>query len=238
MLDPILIAKGLAGIPAMYGLFSFNEYMTHKYYQHNEIGKVEMYQNLRAKNLAPKLDGGGHVEHHAETYDDMMLKTDDENWMKSAPAQRLNGDVFRGTAFSWSVTAMMMTQCIPTVYPVFLFLLGWSPLATTAFFVPALLFHGLLWNALHPAMHGLPDVPSSYGLPSWVLRPWRESKLFDMLRENHAGHHVMSGRANYNVCCPGFDHILGTFTPEAEWRPQVRANTARPIEGALMASEM
>jgi len=33
-----------------------------------------MYQNLRAKNLAPKLDGGGHVEHHAETYDDMMLK--------------------------------------------------------------------------------------------------------------------------------------------------------------------
>jgi sterol desaturase/sphingolipid hydroxylase (fatty acid hydroxylase superfamily) len=165
-------------------------------------------------------------------------QTDDENWMKSAPAQRLNGDVFRGTAFSWSVTAMMMTQCIPTVYPVFLFLLGWSPLATTAFFVPALLFHGLLWNALHPAMHGLPDVPSSYGLPSWVLRPWRESKLFDMLRENHAGHHVMSGRANYNVCCPGFDHILGTFTPEAEWRPQVRANTARPIEGALMASEM
>ncbi|KAJ1466667.1 hypothetical protein T484DRAFT_1861042 [Baffinella frigidus] len=26
----------LAGIPAMYSLFSFNEYMTHKYYQHNE----------------------------------------------------------------------------------------------------------------------------------------------------------------------------------------------------------
>lgn len=38
-------------------------------------------------NKVPKLDGGGHVEHHAETYDDMMLKTDDENWMRSAPAQ-------------------------------------------------------------------------------------------------------------------------------------------------------
>jgi len=35
----------------------------------------------------PKLDGGGHVEHHAETYDDMQLKIDDEAWMRSAPAQ-------------------------------------------------------------------------------------------------------------------------------------------------------
>lgn len=35
----------------------------------------------------PKLDGGGHVEHHAETYDDMQLKVDDEAWMRSAPAQ-------------------------------------------------------------------------------------------------------------------------------------------------------
>jgi hypothetical protein len=32
----------------------------------------------------------GHVEHHAETYDSMKLKTDDAKWMASPPAQRLN----------------------------------------------------------------------------------------------------------------------------------------------------
>ena len=31
--------------------------------------------------------GGGHIEHHAETYDDMTLKTDNPVWMASAPAQ-------------------------------------------------------------------------------------------------------------------------------------------------------
>lgn len=58
-----------------------------RYYQHNEIGKVELYQTLRKMDKIPKLDGGGHVEHHAETYDDMQLKVDDEAWMRSAPAQ-------------------------------------------------------------------------------------------------------------------------------------------------------
>ena len=32
----------------------------------------------------------------------------------------------------------------------------------------------------------------------------------------------MSGRMNYNVCCPGFDHVLGTYVPETEWRPKAR----------------
>jgi len=54
---------------------SANEYVTHRYYQHNEIGKVEVYQTLRKMDKIPKLDGGGHIEHHAETYDDMTLKT-------------------------------------------------------------------------------------------------------------------------------------------------------------------
>ena len=32
----------------------------------------------------------------------------------------------------------------------------------------------------------------------------------------------MSGRVNYNVCCPGMDQILGTYVPEAEWAPKAR----------------
>merc|ERR1712216_988848 len=64
---------------------SANEYVTHRYYQHNEVGKLDIYQTLRKMGKIPKLDGGGHIEHHAETYDDMSLKTDNPVWMASAP---------------------------------------------------------------------------------------------------------------------------------------------------------
>lgn len=231
------VATTLIGFPLMYALMSFNEYVTHRYYQHNEIGKVELYQTLRKKDIIPKLDGGGHVEHHAETYDDMQLKTDDKNWMKSKPAQRLNGDKWRGTIFTWETTAMMITQCIPTVYPAF-FLLGWSLMATTLLFIPAMILHGLVWNTIHPKMHGLPDVPASVGLPSSIFAPFYGSKVFEYLRVNHVGHHVASGAANYNVCCPGMDHLVGTLMTEAEWTPKIRFRESKEIVGAVASSAM
>jgi hypothetical protein len=47
----------LAGFPLMYALMSANEYVTHRYYQHNEVGKLEIYQTLRKMDKIPKLDG-------------------------------------------------------------------------------------------------------------------------------------------------------------------------------------
>lgn len=38
------VANTIAGIPLMYGLMSANEYVTHRYYQHNEVGKLDIYQ--------------------------------------------------------------------------------------------------------------------------------------------------------------------------------------------------
>ena len=216
----------------MYCIMSLNEYVTHRYYQHNEIGQTEIYQKLRESNTIPKLDGGGHVEHHAETFDDMSLKIDDEAWMRSQPAQRLNDDPWRGTAFTWPVTAMMILQCVPTTYPIF-HLLGWSPIETTILFLPAMILHGLVWNSLHPHMHGLPDVPASVGLPSSLLAPLRSSPAFAALRENHAGHHVASGRANYNVCCPGVDLLADTAMHRSEWEPKVRHRVAKELRVSL-----
>lgn len=167
----------------------------------------------------------------------MQLKTDDDVWMKSAPAQRLNSDPWRGTIFTWQVTAMMFAQCIPTVYPAF-YLLGWSVAATTALFVPAMILHGLVWNCLHPEMHGLPEVPASIGLPSSVFAPFRGSPVFEFLRKNHVGHHVVSGKVNYNVCCPGMDQIVGTYMTEEQWTPKIRVREAKEIEGALPSSAM
>merc|ERR1719453_2802145 len=118
------------------------------------------------KNLI-KIFGGGHVEHHAETYDDMSLKKD-PRWRQTKAAASLDSDLFRGTAFTWDVTKLMTFQMLPSTLPVFA-LLGFNLLQTLAILLPGMLVHALVWNMLHPPMHGLPDVPFSVGAPSnWL----------------------------------------------------------------------
>ena len=147
-----------AAMPTLYALMSVNEYMTHRWYQHAEFNKEPLLQKLWCMltfaKVAPKIRGGGHVEHHAETYDDMSLKKD-ERWLRTPAAKSLDSDVFRGTAFSWKVTALMCIQMLPTTLPAFA-LLGFSLPATFALFFPAMALHGAMWNALHPPMHGEP----------------------------------------------------------------------------------
>lgn len=213
--------KYWAAAPVMYALMSINEYITHRYYQHAEFNKNGLLQTMFR---GMKIDGGGHVEHHAETLDDMSLKTDDR-WMRTPAAEKLNNDPFRGTAFTWSVTAMMFTQMLFTTVPVFKYLLGFSLKTTLAMLFPALLLHASIWNALHPAMHYLPDVPASVGPASKWFARFKESRFFRFLYQNHEGHHVLGGLANYNVCCPGTDHLVGSYVQEKDWRPKMREVT-------------
>lgn len=218
--NPKIIAAG----PVMYVLMSINEYVTHRYYQHEEFNKSSMLKKLSCMvmNLekAPKIKGGGHVEHHAETYDDMTLKSD-PLWRKTPAAKSLDADKYRGTAFTWTVNALMVIQMLPTAIPVFM-LMGFSFVHTLAMIVPSILLHGLVWNALHPAMHGLDDVPMSTGPPSKIFSSFTKTPLFNFLYKNHQGHHVLAGQANYNVCCPLVDHLVGSFVPESQWVKQVR----------------
>lgn len=208
--------RAVASVPVMYSLMSFNEYITHRYYQHNEITKLPLLRML-------KLGGGGHIEHHAETYDDMSLKTD-ERWKRSPAAQKLNSDKYRGTAFTWEVTGLMFLQLLVTCIPTLKLVLNINPLVAIAMIFPSLALHTLIWNALHPWMHGLPEIPMQEGPPAKLLRHFRSSKFFQFLYSNHQGHHVMSGLRKYNVCCPGFDHLLGTYTKECDWKAKVRPN--------------
>jgi hypothetical protein len=34
------------------------------------------------------------------------------------------------------------------------------------------------------------------------------------------------------------DHVIGTFSPQAEWTPKIRVKEAKEIEGALASSAM
>jgi len=217
-------ARVILAAPTMYALVSINEYITHRYYQHAEFNKNETLKKVwcffTGAKEAPKIGGGGHIEHHAETLDDMSLKTDDA-WMSSKPAAVLKGNTYRGTAFEYDVTGLMTMQMVLTCVPV-LAVMGYSPFAMVGLIASATLAHALIWNSLHPAMHGLNEVPITDGVPSMWLAFLRSSKYYEYLYENHQGHHVLSGEKNYNVCCPLVDHVLGTYVPAAEWKAKAR----------------
>jgi len=229
--------KALIAIPTMYALMSVNEYVTHRWYQHEEFNKDHAFQRFcmrvgaffrkRPLKLPDgrtnfiKIKGGGHVEHHAETYDDMSLKKD-ERWRRTKAALSLDGDDFRGTAFSWPVTGMMTAQMLPSTLPVFA-LMGYSLLQTFAVLLPGMLLHAAVWNMLHPPMHGLPDVPISYGMPGKWIEKLRNTAYFKWIYENHQGHHVLGGQCNYNVCCPLTDHLFGTYVTAPTWSAKMRA---------------
>lgn len=241
------IIRDVAALPTMYCLMSLNEYMTHRYFQHLEFNRAESLPWLKSiitrvtgDPVAPKVPGDGHVEHHAETYDDMSLKND-ERWRRTPASRSLDEDEFRGTAFHWSATAIMTTQMLPSVLPTYA-LMGWSLQETMAILLPSMLVHAIIWNAIHPPMHGLAPVPLTAGFGTriaggeefskWLL----ESAYGRYIYKNHMGHHVLGGQCNYNVCCPGTDHLLGTYVPTSQWAPKMRPLPAgAEVRGPVVA---
>ena len=133
------------------------------------------------------------MEHHAETLDDMSLKSD-KRWKASPAAKALDADTYRGTAFSWKVFSLMTLQMLPTAIPCFM-MIGFSFFHTILMLIPALLLHGLVWNAIHPTMHGLQEVPLAFGPPSNILSRFTSSPYFRYIYKNHVGHHVVGGTA-------------------------------------------
>jgi len=229
-----IVIRNILVVPTMYTLMSLNEYMTHRYFQHLEFNRVgnfmgikNMYARITGNEAEScKVPGDGHVEHHAETYDDMSLKND-ERWRSNKVAKALDEDVYRGTAFHWSATMIMTIQMSPSVFPTYM-LMGWSPLATLAILVPSMLLHAIVWNAVHPPMHGLPPVTLKFGFGTGVpggeaFSKWLlESAYGRFIYENHMGHHVLGGQANYNVCCPLTDHLKGTYVKTEDWKLKMR----------------
>jgi hypothetical protein len=230
------VVRDIAAVPTMYCLMSLNEYMTHRYFQHLEFNRPESLPWVksivaRASGVPAaeqRVPGDGHVEHHAETYDDMSLKND-ERWRANKAAKSLDDDVYRGTAFHWSATLIMTLQMLPSVLPTYA-LMGWSLPETMAILLPSMLVHAVVWNAIHPPMHGLPSVSLTDGCGTGAYAPGGKAfsewllgtRYAHWIYENHMGHHVLGGQCNYNVCCPLADHLLGTYVPTAQWQPKMR----------------
>jgi hypothetical protein len=207
-----------AGLLALYAIMSLNEYIYHRYFQHLGMNKLEFARATRKSFNMDTYRGDGHVEHHRETLDDMTL---DLEMRIEKPNEMLDADPWRGTAFPWHAT-FKMTSAVMIQALIVLPLLGWSLPVVVVTVLAAMLVHAAVWNTLHPDMHGLPDVPLSHGVPS-CLPQYRSSELFAWLRMNHEGHHRIDGaEGNYNVCCPLFDQVVGTYVGEIKMKEVVQ----------------
>lgn len=206
-----MLGEGLAGLAALYVIMSLNEYIYHRYFQHLGINKLDIARVLRKSSNLDTYKGDGHVEHHRETLDDMTLD------FRRQPD--LDADPWRGTAFPWWAYGAMTVSVMGPSIPVLL-ALGWSAAAIAVGVPSAVLVHTLAWNALHPNMHGLPDVPLTHGPPSGPMACLRGSWYFEWLRKNHEGHHRTEGaHGNYNVCLPLMDQLAGTYVGEVPAAP-------------------
>lgn len=193
-------AVGLAGL---YVIMSVNEYVVHRYYQHIGINKTALFRWMKKTFKLSPLKSSGHVEHHKETKDDMSLDR------RQDPI--LDSDLYRGTAFSWSISGIMTFEIAIQSYP-WLWLCGWSFQASTIALFAGIFLHAAIWQTLHPHMHDLPDPRLVDGVPGWSMAALRSTGFFRYLHHNHEGHHRAFGaHGNYNVCCPLADHMFGTY---------------------------
>ncbi|CAE7215086.1 DEK1 [Symbiodinium natans] len=235
----VLVAgQAISGLAALYAIMSFAEYVYHRYFQHLGLNKVDAVRAVRSTFNLSTFRGDGHVEHHRETIDDDM-SLDVEHGRDPI----LDMDPWRGTCFPWDGSLKMSAGVMLMAYPTLSFL-GWSGYVIVPVVLSAMLLHALVWNALHPNMHGLEDVPLEVGAPSWVLAGLRDSALFKYLRVNHEGHHRANGaHGNYNVCCPGVDQVVGTTVdcvtgaplpkPAPDWLTLLVAVAAAPLMPAM-----
>ena len=234
----VVAGQAVAGLAALYVIMSFCEYVYHRYFQHLGLNKVNAVRAVRSTLNLSTFRGDGHVEHHRETVEEDMSLT-----VEPGRDPILDMDPWRGTCFPWDGFAKMSAGVMLLAYPT-LTLLGWSGFVIVPVVMTAMILHALVWNALHPNMHGLEDVPVEVGAPSWVLSGFRDSAVFNYLRTNHEGHHRATGsHGNYNVCCPGMDQLVGTTVdcvtgaplpkPVPDWVTLLVAVAAAPLMPAF-----
>ena len=122
----------------------------------------------------------------------MSLRNDAE-WKETHQSKYLDNDDDRGTSITWATTVKLLVVMLPYQSLIFVFLLKYTFIASFYILLGALVFHGLVWNALHPSMHGLPDIPITTGAPSIVLKWLNNSSLFQYLYKYHELHHTEGG---------------------------------------------
>jgi len=180
-----------------YMVWSFSEYMFHRYAMHAPINSVgDKY--LRSYNRL-------HMTHHGETNKDMTMR---------------EGYNPHGIYFSYK------TSFIGFLASVVLLggterALGMNDVPFIDTLVSSGLMsiiHGLFWNRFHADSHKV-EVEYDDGLPALqALKYDPKNNFLRWLMANHVTHHDIKGVGNFNIVLPGFDHILGTYYEQDQSR--------------------
>jgi len=188
----------------IYIIFSFTEYIVHRYFMHSKE------KNVLSNN---------HWNHHKHTLDDMQLKNSDQ----------YNSYInkYLGLYFTWPNTVIVffvgllegfiLYLCLSYLFDINISIL--SIFIWVSFFC---IYQSSFWNTIHPDIHGI-HKPISWweGIPGsfiWIFvfsSIYIDNKItiYDWLKRNHTMHHLRKGdkKGNYNVTLPGADWILGTM---------------------------
>jgi len=185
-----LIFKGLPVLRLAiltYSLWSLVEWGYHNYAMHAKPRSLGR-RFLRHHNLL-------HINHHKDTNPDMTLQEDfdvDSVYFHT-----------RVTLYTPVLGCMVLSTVIALTGAGIPY--WWTLVATSAIS----LLHGAMWNTLHADSHGL-DIDFEHGPPRLKSLP-RDNAYSHWVIRNHSLHHVMHGVGNFNIVCPGWDHVLGTY---------------------------
>ena len=173
------LAAALLFVAAFYVLMSCNEYAVHRLYMHSRFSS--------------------HVDHHAETREDMGLRE---------TQACLDSDAWRGTSFSWPTVALIVLCALPQAL-LLARCFGFDGAVACATTAVAAAYQGCTWNTLHPQMHGMRDVAWTHGPPT--LRGVLPACLLSALVRNHREHHLSRGRRRFNMTLPRAYRLFGTY---------------------------
>lgn len=200
----MIILDQIIFILCLYFIFSFTEYVVHRYFMHS-IEKTALSDN--------------HWNHHKHTLDDMQLKK----------SEQYNSQVnkYLGLYFTWTYTIIVFYVGLIEgflLYGCLKFLCGIDiGILSVSFWVFLFcIYQSSFWNTIHPDIHNIRENISLWeGIPGssiWVflfssIYIDDKNTIYDWFKKNHIMHHLRKGdsKGNYNVTLPGADWIMGTM---------------------------
>lgn len=172
-------------LTCVYWVASFQEWFFHKYWMHRK--SYPLFDNLYRN----------HIAHHENTKKDYSMRNGKSDYI-CVEVFTTDGVIQIGFVFTLNVGFF---YALDSFFGVGLPLIS----ATVA---GMLLVNVVVWNTIHPYVHGFdPYTVCSQGVSQKYLP--KKNLVFEWLVDNHRKHHDHRD-VHYNIVFPGADYVMGT----------------------------
>lgn len=176
----------LHAIIIVYIIISFYEWFIHRYIMHGDsesLKKIPLIGGYLSQTAM------SHLNHHKDVNINMTLKTSTETGNVQLPWS---------TIFLFIVLSLIASYKLIPKYHFFV--------------VQVVIFYSFLWNNWHTKFHDYKhDINITSGIPR-LHNFFAGGYIYNTLWKYHAIHHSQKGeKYNFNVFCPLFDHVFGTY---------------------------